>query len=77
MVGHRLVRTITERDRDRRRPVTVIGAELRPAHDGVALFSCVDGRSARDLALPALDVVTHLGGVLSLLSTGAASTSRT
>ncbi len=47
MVGHRLVRTITERDRDRRWPVTVIGAELRPAYDRVALSSYVDGPAPR------------------------------
>jgi nitrite reductase (NADH) large subunit len=63
MVGHRLVSAIRDRDTDGAWHVTVLGEELRPAYDRVALSSYVDGVSAEELTLPELDplVDLHLG----------------
>lgn len=59
MVGHHLVRTLTERGGDWR--VVVLAEEPRPAYDRVALSSYVDGWDADKLSLPPVDVETRLG----------------
>jgi nitrite reductase (NADH) large subunit len=60
MVGHRLVAALRDRDHAGTWRVTVLGAEARPAYDRVALSSYVDGRSAEELTLPALDPLVEL-----------------
>ncbi|MFC0547475.1 nitrite reductase large subunit NirB [Kutzneria chonburiensis] len=59
MVGHHLVRTLTERGGDWR--IVVLAEEPRPAYDRVALSSYVDGWDADKLALAPVDVETRLG----------------
>jgi nitrite reductase (NADH) large subunit len=64
MVGHRLVQAVRDRDTAGTWRITVLGEEPRPAYDRVALSSCVDGKSADDLTLPAVSdplVQLHLG----------------
>lgn len=61
MVGHRLVQAVTARDSARRWQVTVLGEEARPAYDRVALSSYVEGITAQQLTLPAVDVDLRLG----------------
>jgi nitrite reductase (NADH) large subunit len=52
MVGHRLVRTLRDRDGAGAWRVVVLAEEDRPAYDRVALTSYVDGWDAESLALP-------------------------
>ena len=52
MVGHRLVRTLRERDTAGTWRVVVLAEEPRPAYDRVALTSYVDNWDAGSLALP-------------------------
>ena len=59
MVGHHLVRTLTERGVGWR--IIVLAEEPRPAYDRVALSSYVDGWDAAKLDLPPVDVETRLG----------------
>jgi nitrite reductase (NADH) large subunit len=59
MVGHHLVRTLTERGGGWR--IVVLAEEPRPAYDRVALSSYVDGWDADKLALAPVDVETRLG----------------
>jgi len=59
MVGHHLVRTLTERGGDWH--VVVLAEEPRPAYDRVALSSYVDGWDADRLSLPPVNVETRLG----------------
>ncbi|EWM13888.1 nitrite reductase large subunit NirB [Kutzneria sp. 744] len=59
MVGHHLVRTLTERGGDWR--IVVLAEEPRPAYDRVALSSYVDGWDASKLSLAPVDVETRLG----------------
>ena len=64
MVGHRLVQALRERDTAGCWRVTVLAEEARPAYDRVALSSYVDGASAEELTLPAVDdplVIRRLG----------------
>jgi nitrite reductase (NADH) large subunit len=58
MVGHHLVRTLSERGGWR---IVVLAEEPRPAYDRVALSSYVDGWDAAKLGLPPVDVETRLG----------------
>jgi nitrite reductase (NADH) large subunit len=59
MVGHHLVRALTERGGDWR--IVVLAEEPRPAYDRVALSSYVDGWDAGKLELAPVDVETRLG----------------
>jgi nitrite reductase (NADH) large subunit len=52
MVGHRLVRTLRDRDAGGAWRVVVLAEEHRPAYDRVALTSYVDNWDADSLALP-------------------------
>ena len=49
MVGQRFVEAVRERDTQRRRRVTVLAEESRPAYDRVNLSSLFDGTTAEDL----------------------------
>ncbi|KOT33971.1 nitrite reductase [Streptomyces caelestis] len=53
MVGHRLVDTLRELDRDRRWRVVVLGEEREPAYDRVRLSAYLGGRSRAELSLVA------------------------
>jgi nitrite reductase (NADH) large subunit len=55
MVGHRLVRTLRERDTAGGWRIVVLAEETRPAYDRVALTSYVDTWDAEALALPGND----------------------
>ncbi|HEX4706017.1 MAG TPA: FAD-dependent oxidoreductase, partial [Pseudonocardiaceae bacterium] len=64
MVGHRVARTLRERDTSGGWRVVVFAEEPRPAYDRVSLTSYVDGWDARSLTLPDLaddHVTIHLG----------------
>ncbi|MEU9335501.1 FAD-dependent oxidoreductase [Streptomyces sp. NPDC048290] len=53
MAGHRLLTTLLALDHARAWRIVVLAEEPRPAYDRVALTSCLTGRRADDLALPA------------------------
>lgn len=55
MVGHRLVDTLRELDRDRRWRVVVLGEEREPAYDRVRLSAYLGGRSRAELSLVAFE----------------------
>ncbi|MGD9528255.1 MAG: nitrite reductase large subunit NirB [Pseudonocardia sp.] len=62
MVAHRLVQAMCDRDAGGTWRVTVLAEESRPAYDRVALSTYVDGATAEDLTLPAVDGIDwHLG----------------
>ncbi|MFD8251676.1 NAD(P)/FAD-dependent oxidoreductase [Streptomyces werraensis] len=51
MIGHRLVDTLRELDRDRQWRVVVLGEEREPAYDRVRLSTYLGGRSREELSL--------------------------